>query len=114
MFVNNKQYRTVWMEEGIVKMINQPLLPHQFEIISFPTCAGTCEAIRSMVVRGAGAIGAAAGYAMAQAVREVQSSKDPLQALETLSTRIQQTRPTAHNLFYAVDRVNAALEDVKD
>ncbi len=102
------------MEDGVVKMINQPLLPHQFEIIAYPTCAGTCEAIRSMVVRGAGAIGAAAGYAMAQAVREVQSSPDPLQALKLFTTMIMQTRPTAHNLFYAVDRVNTALTGIQD
>lgn len=114
MFVNDKPYRTIWMEDGVVKMINQPLLPHQFEIIAYPTCAGTCEAIRSMVVRGAGAIGAAAGYAMAQAVREVQVSPEPVQAMKLLTTMILQTRPTAHNLFYAVGRVNAALEGIQD
>jgi len=110
-YVNGKQFQTVWMEDGIVKMINQPLLPHQFEIISYPTCAETCEAIRSMVVRGAGAIGATAGYAMAQAVREAVQSENFSQTLSDLKNLILKTRPTAQNLFYAVNRVAAAIAD---
>jgi len=57
MNVNGKPYRTVWMEDGVVKMINQPLLPHRFEIVDLPTHRDTARAIKTMVVRGAGAIG---------------------------------------------------------
>ena len=61
MNVNGKPYRTVWMESGVVRMINQPLIPFRFEIADCPTHRETATAIRTMIVRGAGAIGAAGG-----------------------------------------------------
>jgi len=78
MKINDRHYRTVWMEDGVVKIINQSLLPHNFEIYSCESYKETAKAIKDMVVRGAGAI--AAGV-------------------------IRSTRPTAQNLFYAVDKV---------
>lgn len=65
------------------------------------TVAETCEAIRNMTVRGAGAIGAAAGFAMAQAF---EAGIKPVEA----AAMIKATRPTARDLFYAVDAVFAA------
>jgi S-methyl-5-thioribose-1-phosphate isomerase len=62
-------------------------------------------AISTMIVRGAGAIGATAGYAMAQAF--LQNSSDP-EFVETARQEIENTRPTAQNLFYAVERVYQA------
>ncbi|MBI9048215.1 MAG: S-methyl-5-thioribose-1-phosphate isomerase [Anaerolineaceae bacterium] len=112
MEVNGKHFQTVWMENGIVKMINQPLLPHQFEIVSYSTCADTANAITTMVVRGAGAIGATAGFAMAQAVREATLSADFRSKLLKMREIIIQTRPTAQNLFYAVNRVFRAVEEL--
>jgi methylthioribose-1-phosphate isomerase len=108
MHVNGILYQTIWMENGTVHMINQPRLPHVFEIITCNTCADTAEAIRSMTVRGAGAIGAAAGFALAQAVREAAMQKKFRETLQTLRTLIVETRPTAQNLFYAVNRVYEA------
>lgn len=70
MQVFGKHYRTVWMEGSTVKMINQILLPHKFEIVSLLTHKDTARAIKDMTVRGAGAIGVSAGYAMAQAFME--------------------------------------------
>ena len=103
MKVEGKDYRTIWMDEGIVKTINQPLLPHKFEIVSLKDYKETAEAIRNMTVRGAGAIGAAAGYAMAQ----VFLSGDDISAGAEL---IKSTRPTAQNLFYAVEKVLKAKD----
>src|SRR3989338_7622116 len=116
-----KHYRTIWMADGVVHMINQRALPHNFEIFNSQTCSETAIAIRDMTVRGAGAIGAAAGYAMVQAALEAlkRSKKDnlsisvPENILNTLfwsyvddkEQTIKATRPTAQNLFYAVDRV---------
>jgi methylthioribose-1-phosphate isomerase len=60
MQVNGRPYRTVWMEEGTVRMINQLMLPHSFEIVRLADHRAVAEAITSMVVRGAGAIGVAA------------------------------------------------------
>lgn len=107
MLVNGRHYRTVWMEDGIVKMINQPLLPHRFEIAEMKNHTETAEAIKTMIVRGAGAIGATAGFGMAQAFLNAPENgfEDYIKkAAETMRS----TRPTAQNLFYAVDRVLAA------
>ena len=109
MQVNNKLYRTVWLENGIVKLINQPLLPDKFEIYDCNNYQETAKAIKTMIVRGAGAIGATAGYAMAQAFL---AGEDPQKAAEI----IKNTRPTAQNLFYAVNKVlkaNSKEEAVK-
>jgi methylthioribose-1-phosphate isomerase len=113
MKVNGKHYRTVWLDGGTVKMINQPLLPHRFEVFECPTHRDTAEAIRTMVVRGAGAIGTAAGYGMAQAALEAADA-DPHAFLRQAAETLRRTRPTAQNLFYAIDRVLAAVDGVDD
>ena len=107
MLVNDKSYQTVWMEGTSVFMIQQNLLPFQFEIHECKTYWDTCMAITDMVVRGAGAIGAAAGFAMAQAFLASQSKEKALLIREARQD-IESTRPTAKNLFYAVDRVYRA------
>lgn len=94
------------MEGTSVKMIDQNRLPFEFEIHECKTYQETCEAIRNMTVRGAGAIGAAAAYAMAQAFMNI--SPDEVAIIEEARKMIKATRPTAQNLFYAVDRVYAA------
>ncbi|MBW2975485.1 S-methyl-5-thioribose-1-phosphate isomerase [Candidatus Woesearchaeota archaeon] len=98
MKVNGKGYRTVWIEDGAVKLINQHIIPERFEIFSCKNYKETAEAIRTMIVRGAGAIGAAAGYAMAQAFLHDEN-------ISKAAEFIKDTRPTAQNLFYAVDKV---------
>lgn len=107
MLVGDKSYQTVWMEGTSVFMIEQNLLPFEFKIHECKTYWDTCMAITDMVVRGAGAIGAAAGYAMAQAFL---SSKNKTKAVTIREARadIEHTRPTAENLFYAVDKVYKA------
>ena len=65
MKVNNKHYRTIWMEGSSVFMIEQNLLPFEFKIFESTNYIETCRAIKTMIVRGAGAIGAAAGFALA-------------------------------------------------
>lgn len=98
MKVGNTHYKTLWMDGNLVYMIDQTLLPFEFKIKTCKTCVETCEAIKNMTVRGAGAIGAAAGFAMAQAYME---GLEPEKAREC----IRRTRPTARDLFYAVDKV---------
>lgn len=104
MKVQGKEYRTVWMEGRSVFLIEQNLLPFTFEIIRSDSYRETCTAIREMTVRGAGAIGAAAGFAMAQAFLENTDET----FLGSARKEIEATRPTARNLFYAVERVFAA------
>ena len=108
MRVRGKAYRTVWLEGARVHMIEQRLLPHRFEILICPTYRDTAEAIKTMAVRGAGAIGAAAGYALAQAALEAPQDRfEPF--VEQAALAIRATRPTARDLFYAVEHMQEAI-----
>ncbi|MCB9760798.1 MAG: S-methyl-5-thioribose-1-phosphate isomerase [Alphaproteobacteria bacterium] len=113
MKVNGTPTRTVWMEGSTVRMINQPLLPHRFEIVDLPAYTDTARSISTMVVRGAGAIGATAGYAMAQAALAAPDAGFH-DAVAEAAKVVQATRPTAQNLFYAVRRVLRAVEACGD
>jgi methylthioribose-1-phosphate isomerase len=110
MRVNGEHYRTVWMNGSSVRMIEQNKLPFEFDIYEAKTHLDTCDAIKTMIVRGAGAIGATAGYAMAQAFLEAPKDNF-LNYVEQARAAIEATRPTAQNLFYATNRVfNRGLE----
>jgi methylthioribose-1-phosphate isomerase len=109
MLVNGTPYRTVWREGGTVRMIDQVLLPFQFVIFDSPDHRVTARAIKDMVTRGAGAIGVAGGFGIAQAAREAPASLQEFRAyMGAAALLLTSTRPTAQNLFYAIDRVLAA------
>jgi len=92
------------MEKTSVFLIDQNLLPFTFNVHESRSYRDTCAAIKSMMVRGAGAIGAASGFAMAQAFMSGADIKKAKKAIEA-------TRPTAQNLFYSVQRVfDAAIK----
>lgn len=91
----DRDIRAIWMENGVVKAIDQRALPHRFEIVEIDSSEDIAEAISDMTVRGAPSIGAAAAYGMALAAI---SGED----LEEAAERLRSTRPTAHDLFYAV------------
>ncbi|MCX6286791.1 MAG: S-methyl-5-thioribose-1-phosphate isomerase [Bacteroidetes bacterium] len=107
MRVGGKHYRTVWMEDHVVYFIEQNLLPFEFRIQQSLHYRQTCEALRTMQVRGAGAIGALSGFAMAQAFLEAKEHNDS-SLIEKARVEIESTRPTARNLFYAVEKVHSA------
>lgn len=110
MKVNNKNYRTVWLEGSSVCLIEQNLLPFEFKIYKAKNYLDTCQAIKTMIIRGAGAIGATAGFAMAQAFLE--APKDNFwKYIEKAKQDIEATRPTAQNLFYATNRVFNAVKN---
>lgn len=92
------------MDDQKVYMINQNLLPFRFEIFTVLDYRQLCRAIVMMTVRGAGAIGAAAGFAMALAFKEAEQTKK-IDLPEIARKEIESTRPTAQNLFYATRRV---------
>jgi len=102
MNINGQPYHTIWLEGSSVFMINQNLLPFEFRIYEARTYRETCRAIITMITRGAGAIGAAAGFAMAQAFMEGEGNS---QYTGHARKEIEATRPTARNLFYAAERV---------
>lgn len=103
MEVGGRQYRTVWMEGSTIFLIDQNLLPFEFRILELKTYRECCHAILSMNVRGAGAIGAMAGFAIAKAFQEAPI--DLLPYVTNARSEIEATRPTARNLFYATERV---------
>ncbi len=112
--INNKteNYRSVWFEpeSGIINAINQTILPDKFEITELKTYTETAEAIKTMIVRGAPAIGVTAGFGIAQACMHApkQNFTDYLKkAAETLKS----TRPTAVDLFHVIDGL---LNKIKD
>jgi len=97
----------VWLENGRAMMIDQRLLPHVLQIIPISTHEEMAEAIRNMTVRGAPSIGAAAAYGMALAAlngADVNRAADAIRA----------ARPTANDLFYAVEWMLSSLEDGDD
>lgn len=96
--------RAVWFDNNCVKMIDQRILPHKFEIIEFRDYLDVAEAIRNMTVRGAPAIGASAAYGMALAYLQGAD-------LTKAAADLKSTRPTAFDLFYAVDRMLEAAEN---
>jgi len=99
-------------DEQVIKMIDQRILPQAFEILSYDHYEDVAEAIRTMVIRGAPAIGAAAAFGMAMAAFNSNAStidaiiKDLYKAGDTLN----QARPTAVNLSWAVRRMLNAAE----
>ena len=109
MLVNGTHYRTIWRQGRVVRMIDQTLLPFQFAIVDSPDHGTTARAIKDMVTRGAGAIGAAGAYGTAQAAQEAPAAPQAFRDyLEGAASLLASTRPTAQNLFYAVDRVRLA------
>lgn len=116
--MNNEivDYRTVCLSGKTVRMINQCLLPHKFEIYEARTHEETAKAISSMIVRGAGAIGVAAAFGVAQAALEAQSRNmnEFLEYVENVAVYLKSIRPTAVNLFHAIDRCLLAAKGESD
>ena len=99
----------VWQEDKLL-LLDQTMLPASEEWVTVHDTAGAVEAIRSMRVRGAPAIGIAAAYAMAIAARSIEAPAMPafLGALDAQAARISAARPTAVNLGWAVQRCQDA------
>lgn len=109
------------MEGSSVYMINQLLLPHKFEICRAGNYFETADAIKTMVVRGAPAIGATGAFGLAQAALEFKGSdfNSFRMHIEKAESVLKSTRPTANDLFYALNLVkgkalkNLDVEDAK-
>ena len=111
MRVAGTPYRTIWpsaADSAVVKIIDQRYLPHRFVIEELRTVAEVCTAIREMHVRGAGLIGATAGFGMHLAALAA-SEQDFAGFMQRAAEDLIQTRPTASNLAWAVNRQLAAI-----
>jgi len=105
--------RTIEWDNDVVRMIDQRKLPHEYVIVEFTDYRDVAQAVKDMYIRGAPAIGAAAAYGLAlAAVHSKGQSKSQLLAdLEEAADVLRRTRPTASNLFWAVDRMLRKVED---
>ena len=116
MNVRGQHYRTIWIRESdpsVVQLIDQRWLPHEFVIEDAGSVAQMAAAIQEMHVRGAGLIGAAAGYGMYLAALEASRENDFDAALSRAAGILKGTRPTAVNLAWAVDRQMRAIRAEK-
>src|SRR6266705_1443277 len=102
---------TLRWRDGRLELIDQRLLPARFEYVACTSAAEVAEAIRSMAVRGAPAIGCAAAFGIALEARRHEHSppREFDRALESAFKLLAASRPTAVNLFWALDRMRAAL-----
>jgi methylthioribose-1-phosphate isomerase len=102
-----QEMRALWYDAGNVIMIDQRLLPNTFKLVKFTKCREVADSIKDMTVRGAPAIGVAAAYGMLLAKIEGMNIEDAAKMLKA-------TRPTAHDLFFAVDSMLEAIESGRD
>ena len=110
MRIENKEYRTIWFENNLVKIIDQTKLPHQFRIKELKTVKDSINAIKTMEVRGAPLIGATAAYGLVLSIVE----KNDLSFLKKSGEDLIASRPTAINLKWAVDRMMKKLSGVNE
>ena len=108
MKIEGKEYRTIWFENNVVKIIDQTKLPHQFEIKDLKTVKESINAIKTMEVRGAPLIGATAAYGLVLAILENNDQSFLKRSAEDLI----KSRPTAINLKWAVDRMMNKLSGI--
>jgi methylthioribose-1-phosphate isomerase len=105
--VGGQHFRTIWLKpanEQVVQLIDQRFLPHRFVIEEVNTVEQMATAIREMHVRGAGLIGASAGYGMYLATIEAAGSDSFDQHVANAAVQLKATRPTAVNLTWAIER----------
>ena len=110
MKIEGKEYRTIWFDEKnqVVKIIDQTKLPHKFIIKDLKTVKDAINAIKTMEVRGAPLIGATAAYGLVLAIMENNDQT----FLKKSSEDLIDSRPTAINLKWAVDRMMKKLSGV--
>ena len=110
MKIEGKEYSTIWFDEQnqVVKIIDQTKLPHQFTIKDLKTVKDAINAIKTMEVRGAPLIGATAAYGLVLAIIENNDQS----FLKKSSEDLINSRPTAINLKWSVDRMIKKLSGV--
>lgn len=105
MKVGGRDFRSIWVEGGAVRIIDQTRLPHEFTVVTLATLEDAALAIRDMWVRGAPLLGATAAYGVAIAMQS-----DPTDAgLARAQAVLAKTRPTAVNLRWALEEMAACL-----
>lgn len=100
-------FRSIEWKDDALRLIDQRVLPKETVYLEFRDYRRVAEAIKSMVVRGAPAIGAAAAYSLALAANESKTTdvRQFMEDIQTAAEVLRNSRPTAVNLFWAIDRV---------
>jgi methylthioribose-1-phosphate isomerase len=109
--------RTIEWKNGVVVTVDQTKLPTETVLLKMKKCSEVASAIKTMQMRGAPLIGVAAAYGLALAAYHSKAEKREqlMKELEASAEMLRRTRPTAVNLFWAVDRVmKRARETVGD
>ena len=108
--------RTLRWNGNTIEMIDQRLLPHRIEYVACDSARSVADAIRNMVVRGAPAIGVAAAYGVAlEAVRLQNADRETFAStMQEGFSALSASRPTAVNLFWALDKMNALWRANRD
>ena len=111
--MSEKKIETLRWVEDHLEMIDQRILPADFQYISYNSAVSVADGIRSMVVRGAPAIGCAAAYGVAlEALNLQDASMDEFsKGMEQAFKILLQSRPTAINLFWAIDRMRSKMNE---
>lgn len=113
MKIGSQHYRTIWVspdDPKIIQIIDQTRLPHEFIIEDLKTADDVVRAIKEMKVRGAGLIGAAAGYGMYLAALEAPHGAAFDDYMEAAGEKLTAARPTAVNLAWAAERQLGAIK----
>jgi methylthioribose-1-phosphate isomerase len=106
------EYFSIRWVDGKVRMLDQRLLPDEVAYHDYSHCSDIATAIRDMVIRGAPAIGVAAAFGLALTAlsSSVKTTSELIKQLNASTTELKGSRPTAVNLFWAIDRINKVIE----
>ena len=108
----SKTFRTIWTtNDNYVEVIDQRKLPHNLVNVKLKTYKDAEEAIKNMTVRGAPLIGATAAYGVYLALREMIEKELDGAYLDDAFIALRNSRPTAINLFWALDRMRKSLDE---
>ena len=113
MLNRGKDFRTIWLhpeDDAVVQIIDQRRLPHEYVVTDLRTWRDGVRAIADMLVRGAPLIGATAAWSLYLAARESHGQPNAGQLIQQAAAELGESRPTAVNLRWALDRVQAALQ----
>jgi methylthioribose-1-phosphate isomerase len=103
---SSQVYPVLWKNNRVL-LIDQTRLPTEYALVEISRCDDMAEAIKTMIVRGAPAIGVAAAYGVYLGAKEIDASNREqfLAKLDQVAEKLRATRPTAVNLFWAIDRM---------
>ena len=108
--MNKERFRTIWLKDKTtIEVIDQRFLPHEFITVELKTCDAAVDALKKMIVRGAPLIGATASYGVYLALLEIQAGAQPPSYIQQAFSDLANSRPTAVNLFWALDRMKKAV-----